>query len=238
MQHQLVDCLSRDVDQVTARQRALINSAFYRILIKEEGEQIRRFIRQREIYLLQKSTGKAGSGGLMNLMGEHHSLLLGPGARSDQQRFGPTIKVFRNQEEEAQTIQNMQKTYRSETSVNMVFDTVRSNSNRLNPGARKTNVKAGSSTAAPRPMFGVQKLQSSRHADSKKFAFFPGQLDGVHDLAEEAGSVGSPKTSLFTVPGNMATKKKLRIGAGGPIWVQDEAEAGLQQDVHAAKTLD
>ena len=77
MDHQLADCLSRDLDQVTARQRALINSAFYRILIKEEGEQIKRFIQQREVYLLQKSIGKAGSGGLMNLMGENHSLLLG-----------------------------------------------------------------------------------------------------------------------------------------------------------------
>ena len=118
----------------------------------------------------------------------------------------------------------MQKTYRSETSVNMVFDTVRSNSNRLNPGARKTNInmRVGSSGAtAPRPMFG-QKLQSSKNIESKKFTFFPVQKSMVHDPTDEAGSVGSPKTSLFNVPGNMATKNKMKIGAGKLFRLQEE----------------
>ena len=129
----------------------------------------------------------------------------------------------------------MQKTYRSETSVNLAFDTVRSSSNRLNPGARKTNLRIGSSgAAAPRPMFG-QKLQSSKNIDSKKFTFFPMQKSGMHDLADEAGSVGSPKTSLFNVPGNMATKNKLRIGAGSLIRLQDEMEEGFRQGEYATK---
>jgi hypothetical protein len=36
--NRLVDFLSYDMDYFTARQTSLINSAFYRILIKEESE--------------------------------------------------------------------------------------------------------------------------------------------------------------------------------------------------------
>ena len=36
VRHQLCDCLTRDADQMTPRLTSLINSAFYRILIKEE----------------------------------------------------------------------------------------------------------------------------------------------------------------------------------------------------------
>ena len=111
----------------------------------------------------------------------------------------------------------------------MVFDTVRSSSNRLHPGARKATLGAGpSGAAAPRPMFG-QKLQTSKNLESKKFTFFPAQKGGMHDLADEAGSVGSPKTSLFNVPGNMATKNKLRIGAGSLIRIQNEEVERLHQ---------
>ena len=36
VQHQLCDCLHRNVDMETPRLTALINSAFYRVLFKEE----------------------------------------------------------------------------------------------------------------------------------------------------------------------------------------------------------
>ena len=132
-------------------------------------------------------------------------------------------------------IQSMQKTYRSETSVNMVFDTVRSSSNRLNAGARKNNFRvANNGATAPRPMFG-QKLQSSKNIDSKKFTFFPVQKNGIHDFTDEAGSVGSPKTSFFNVPGNMATKNKLRIGTGSLVRLQVDMEEGDGRDEFSAK---
>ena len=220
---------------MTARQRALINSAFYRILIRAEGEQIKRFIQQREVYLLQKSAGRAGPGGPINIMGEHQSLLLGLATRGEQQRFGPMIRVFRDQGEEEQMIQSMQKTYRSGTSANAVYDTARSSSNRVNPEARRTTLRLGSGATAPRPMFGGQKLQSSKNPDSKKFAFFTGQREGMSDLADEGGSVGSPKTSLFNVPGNMATKNKLRLGGAGPPWLRDGAQAGFRRAADAAE---
>ena len=108
VEHQLADCLTRDLDQMTARHRSLINSAFYRILIKEEADQIRRFIHQREIYFMQKSFGQAGSGGLMNLMGENHTLLVNTAQREvNIKRFGPMMKVFRSSEEDEQMIQSM-----------------------------------------------------------------------------------------------------------------------------------
>ena len=56
----------------------------------------------------------------MNLMGENHTLLVNINQKETSlKRFGPMMKVFRNQEEDEQMIQSMQKTYRSETSVTM-----------------------------------------------------------------------------------------------------------------------
>ena len=57
---------------------------------------------------MQKSFGKVGSGGLMNLMGENHTLLVNINQKETSlKRFGPMMKVFRNQEEDEQMIQSM-----------------------------------------------------------------------------------------------------------------------------------
>lgn len=42
IQHHMCDCLQRNNDQLTPRLTALINSAFYRILLKEERIQVLR----------------------------------------------------------------------------------------------------------------------------------------------------------------------------------------------------
>ena len=49
VQYQLCDYLHRNSDQITPRLMALINSAFYRILLKEEKWQIRRQIAMLEL---------------------------------------------------------------------------------------------------------------------------------------------------------------------------------------------
>ena len=103
----------------------------------------------------------------MNLMGENHTLLVNTTQREvNIKRFGPMMKIFQNQEEDEQMIQSMQKTYRSETSVTMAFDTVRSHSNKVKPSSTKINGRlASSSSAVQKPMF--KKLQSSKNIERK-----------------------------------------------------------------------
>lgn len=56
IRHQMCDCLYRDSDQqLTPRLSALINSAFYRILMKEERLQVHRQIASLELQLIQKT---------------------------------------------------------------------------------------------------------------------------------------------------------------------------------------
>ena len=60
IENRLVDFLDKDIDLATPRQTSLINSAFYRILIKEESEQIRRLIVTNEIELARKGINYLG----------------------------------------------------------------------------------------------------------------------------------------------------------------------------------
>ena len=54
VQHQLSDCFARDCSLLTPRLSALINSAFYRILLNEEKWSVLRHIAQMECSLIER----------------------------------------------------------------------------------------------------------------------------------------------------------------------------------------